>query len=69
MARPMRTRPEDLAENVLVPDAQKKMSRRDIVRAQFLIKFRNTKKIKGSFVNRATVEVEKMRDIDEIGGA
>ena len=69
MARPMRTKPEDLAEEVMKPDAHKKMSRRDVARAKFMINFRNSQKIKNSYRNRATVHIEKMKDIEEMANA
>jgi hypothetical protein len=40
MARPVRTNPEDLAENLMQPVQRKKMSRRDIARIQFIQKYR-----------------------------
>ena len=51
------------------PDAHKKMSRRDVARAKFMINFRNSQKIKNSYRNRATVHIEKMKDIEEMANA
>lgn len=69
MARPMRTRPEDMAEDLMKPTQQKKMSRRDEARARFIINFRNQQKIKNSFRNTVTVNLEKLKDIEEQAGA
>ena len=69
MARPMRTRPEELAEDLLKPTQQKKMSRRDDARAKFIINFRNRQKVKESWRNTAIVNLEKLKDIEEQEGA
>ena len=40
MARPMRSNPEELAEELMQSEVKKKMSRRDIARKQFIDNFR-----------------------------
>ena len=48
MARPMRTNPEELAENLMQPVQRQKMSRRDIARIQFIQKYRRKVRIRQS---------------------
>ena len=60
MARPIQTRPEELLEDFLRPDYLKKMSKRDLARANFIKNFRKKQAIKKSVKNTITVEMERM---------
>jgi hypothetical protein len=61
----MRTRPEDMHEELMKPIQHKKMSRRDEARAKFIINFRNRQKVKESFRNTVIVNLEKLKDIED----
>ena len=60
MARPIQTRPEELLEDFYRPDYLKKMSKRDLARANFIKNFRKKQAIKKSVKNTITVEMERM---------
>ena len=52
-------------EDFLKPDYLKKMSKRDLARANFVKNFRKKQAIKKSVKNTLTVEMEKMKDFEE----
>ena len=65
MARPMQSRPEELMEEFMVEEHVKKMSKRDKARKQFIQNFKRNQAIKKSLRNQVTVELEKLKDIEE----
>jgi flagellar biosynthesis chaperone FliJ len=69
MAAPLRSKPEDLSEELMKPEWEKKMSRRDKARQDFVRNFRRRQKINSKYRNIVTVELEKLRDIEEQVGA
>jgi RecA-family ATPase len=50
-ARPMRSQPEELHENLMVPVSRLKMSKRDLARARFVQNHRRNLEIKKSLKN------------------
>ena len=61
MARPMRSNPEELAEELMQSELKKKMSRRDIARKQFIDNFRRRQMEKGSLKAKVSVEMNRYR--------
>jgi hypothetical protein len=47
------------------PVARQKLSRRDLARARFVQQHRRQREIDRSIKNRITVEIEKMKDMNE----
>ena len=64
MARPMRSTPEELSEELMQPVQKQKMSRRDLARQKFIQEFRRKQMQKESLKNRAIVEYERYQDIE-----
>jgi hypothetical protein len=65
MARPMTSTPEELSEDLLKPVWEKNFSRRDKAMQDFVRNHRRRQKIRGKLRNMLTVELEKLKDIEE----
>ena len=61
MARPMRSNPDELAEELMQSEVKKKMSRRDIARRQFIDNFRRKQMEKHSLKAKVQVEMNRYR--------
>lgn len=64
-ARPMRTSPSDLAENLGQMQQERKMSARDKARAKFVREHRKKEAIEGSLRNTLIMERERYLDVRE----
>jgi len=64
-ARPMRSQPEELHENVMIPVARQKMNKRDLARMKFVQEHRRRQHINKNFKNKLIMEREKFLDIEE----
>ncbi|TNV86325.1 hypothetical protein FGO68_gene2055 [Halteria grandinella] len=64
-ARPMRSNPEELHDNIMVPVARQKMNKKDLLRLRFVQQHRLKREGQRTLRNQITVEIEKMRDFQE----
>lgn len=64
-ARPLRSNPDELGEDLMQMQHEKKMSRRDKARSAFVREFRKKQEIKANLHNTLTMEREKWLDIQE----
>lgn len=62
-ARPMRSNPEELHDNIMVPLARQKMNKKDLLRIKFTQQHKLKREGNRTLRNQFTVEMEKMMDI------
>ncbi len=61
----MRSQPEELSENLMVPVSRLKMNKRDLARARFVQNHRRNLEIKKSVKNQLILETEKIKDFSD----
>ena len=65
MARPIRSKPDELGEDFMTPEYMAKFSRRDKAKRKFVMQYRRKLKLKYSIKEQIIEEYENFQDLKE----